>query len=138
MEFISDGFCGLYCGACPNFLGTKAGTEKNVCYGCKTDTNPEWCHNCELKACAKEKKLDFCYQCDEYPCTNLEAFKNSPKYPYHQEVYDYMKTIAEEGKSTWLDQMKIRWSCTNCGEAASWWDLSCLKCGSTLKGYKKP
>lgn len=138
MEYVLDGYCGLYCGACPNLLGTQAGTEQNVCLGCKSDTNPEWCLNCELKICAREKGLDFCYQCDEYPCNNLTTFKEDPQYPYHQEVYDYMKVIAKEGKGAWLEKMKIRWSCSDCDEAVSWWDQSCPKCREKLNGYRKP
>ncbi len=138
MEYVLDGYCGLYCGACPNLLGAKAGLEQNVCFGCKSDINPEWCSNCGLKACAQEKGLDFCYQCDEYPCAKLEAFKNSQEYPYHQEVYDYMRIIAQEGSASWLEKMKIRWSCPECNEEASWWELSCKKCGHKLNGYQQP
>jgi hypothetical protein len=138
MEFSPDGYCGLYCGACPMLLETKAGSGKQPCRGCKSDQNPEWCLNCGLKACARGKGLDFCNACADYPCKDLEEFKTSAEYPYHREVYDYMKIIETEGKAAWLEKMKVRWSCPECKQEASWWDLSCTQCGAKLDGYQKP
>jgi hypothetical protein len=138
MNFQLDGYCGLYCGACPKFIGSREGTEENPCCGCKSDRISGWCLTCNLKACAREKGLEFCYQCADYPCENLEGFKTSAEYPYHCEVYEYMKSIETEGKAAWLEKMKIRWSCPACGKEASWWDLTCTQCGATLNGYPKP
>ena len=139
MKYVLDGYCGLYCGACPNLLGAKAGAEQDTCFGCKSPAvSSGWCAICDLKACARAKGWDFCYQCADYPCPKLEAFKNSQEYPYHQEVYDYMAVIAQEGVESWLEKMKIRWACPECQQEASWWDLTCQHCGQKLNGYKKP
>jgi hypothetical protein len=137
-EYSLDGYCGLYCGACPMFLETKAGSDQNRCQGCKSGIGSGWCLTCNLKACARGKGLEFCYACADYPCENLEAFETSADYPYHREVYDYMKTIEKEGKAAWLEKMRVRWSCPACGKEASWWDLSCGNCGAELHGYTKP
>ncbi len=138
MDYSLEGYCGLYCGACPMLLETRAGTGKTACHGCKTDQNPEWCMKCGLKACARGKGLDFCSGCADYPCKDLEGFKTSAEYPYHREVYEYMKIIREQGKSAWLEKMKSRWSCPACGQPSSWWDTTCKKCGAELNGYEKP
>lgn len=36
MEFVLDGYCGVYYGACPVMLATRAGElgEVQQCYGC--------------------------------------------------------------------------------------------------------
>jgi hypothetical protein len=138
MDYSLDGYCGLYCGACPNLLGTKAGTVPNACCGCKTDRTAEWCSTCRIKECARGKGLEFCDACAEYPCKDLEEFKTSAAYPYHQEVYGYMKIIREKGKAAWLETMKVRWSCPGCRREASWWDRTCKSCGAELNGYPKP
>ncbi|MGB7538775.1 MAG: DUF3795 domain-containing protein [Anaerolineales bacterium] len=138
MEYALDGYCGLYCGACPMLLGTKAGTEKNACLGCNSDKNPEWCVTCERKACARERSLEFCSVCADYPCEILENFKTSAEYPYHSEVYEYLPLIRQEGKPAWPEKMKVRWSCPECQQEASWWDVSCTHCGAKLSGYQKP
>jgi hypothetical protein len=138
MDFSLDGYCGLYCGACPTLLGSRAGTEQKPCHGCKSEITSGWCLICDLKACAREKGLDFCSACGQYPCEKLESFKTSAEYPYHREVYDYMSIINSEGKAAWLDKMKSRWSCPACGRQASWWDTSCKECGTGMNGYIKP
>ena len=50
----SYGICGLVCGLC----------KYNVsCSGCKCKTD-----NCEIKSCCKEKELNYCFECSDYPC----------------------------------------------------------------------
>jgi hypothetical protein len=137
-DYSLDGFCGLYCGACPKFLASRSETEPEPCRGCKSGTISGWCLECDLKACARGKGFEFCYACADYPCEKLEQFKTSADYPYHREVYDYMKVIAGEGKAVWLKNMKTRWSCPSCQREASWWDLACKNCGTKLDGYSKP
>lgn len=138
MEYGLDGYCGLYCGSCPHLLNAKAGIASNACFGCKSGQAAEWCRTCALKKCARDKGVAFCYECLEYPCPDLEGFKASAEYPYHREIYDYMDIIRNEGKDVWLEKMKVRWSCPGCGREASWWDMSCRRCGTALDGYVKP
>jgi ribosomal protein S27AE len=113
--------------------------ETSTCTGCKTDICClSWCDHCTLKACAKSRSIDFCHECKEFPCQNLESFKNDPLYPYHQEVYGYLETIKNKGKQAWLAEMKTRWSCGSCGTAFDWWTQTCSHCGKSVKGYKNP
>jgi len=37
------------------------------CGGCRSD-NEKCPINCHAKICHKEKKVDFCFQCNEFPC----------------------------------------------------------------------
>lgn len=142
-EFIPDGYCGLYCGACPQYLATRAGNAAELgledCQGCRSEVVAAgWCAICTLKACARNKGVEYCYECSEYPCRDLEDFKNSEDCPYHSEIYGYMATISQVGKDEWLAQMKARWGCPSCGKGATWWDLSCGECETVLRGYRKP
>lgn len=142
-EFVPDGYCGLYCAACPQYMGTKNNqidvTDENACKGCKSDTVAKgWYIKCNLKACAKTKNVEFCYECSEYPCENLKTFKQDPDYPYHSEVFDYMNTIKTSGKEAWLQDMESRWKCTQCGSSFNWWTTKCEQCGNAVKGYSAP
>lgn len=38
------------------------------CNGCRKDRCKLFL-NCKVKDCSKEHNVDFCYQCDEFPCT---------------------------------------------------------------------
>lgn len=131
-ELKPDGYCGLYCAACPSY-----GKGSEPCEGCKSDNvRPGWCSRCSLKACARAKGLDYCSECSDYPCGKLIDFANDPDYPYHSEIYEYQALIRGKGKEKWLEEMKKRWSCPRCGTPFNWWTLICGKCGYQVNGYK--
>jgi hypothetical protein len=139
--FMSDGYCGLYCGSCPQFLAAKRGElpiGQAECHGCKSSTTAGWCTTCYLKDCARKKGIEFCSRCPEYPCASLKEFASHPDFPYHKEIFGSLDAIERRGRDAWLSEMKIRWSCGNCGREASWWDLACGQCEAALNGYAKP
>jgi hypothetical protein len=150
MEPRFDAYCGLYCGSCTAFMATKENTVKELaarwrkeeddvrCRGCKSDTVASFCRTCGLKACARQKGLEFCFQCEDYPCDRLDEFRNNAQYPYHIEVYDYLQTIKQYGVGYWLEAMKSRWSCAACGREHDWFTPVCPACGGRLNTYKKP
>jgi len=85
--FQREGYCGLYCGACPKFLASENDTQEDTrCQGCKSAVVAGWCQTCTLKACARNKGLAFCGECDLYPCADLQAFIDDVRYPYHSLV----------------------------------------------------
>ncbi len=141
LPFIADAYCGLYCGSCPQFLAARRGelsAGQAECRGCRSESTAGWCAECTLKDCARKKGIEFCHLCAEYPCDSLKGFASHPDYPYHREIFGYLEAIKSRGRDAWLGEMKKRWSCAACGREASWWDLSCEKCGAALNGYKKP
>ncbi len=145
-----DAYCGLYCEACPVYIATQNNTlnslsqkidlpvQEIACHGCKSDTNFQWCRICNLKKCAREKNIEFCIECSDYPCQDLTNFKEETKYPYHCEVFDNLEEIKNLGKEKWLKNQQKRWSCQNCGSLFSYYDLKCPECSQEVNGYKKP
>lgn len=55
MTGIKIGTCGLACGKCPVF-------KKGKCPGCQPNDF------CPLPKCAKEKGVELCFDCKEFPC----------------------------------------------------------------------
>lgn len=47
--------CSVYCERCPKFV-------KGQCSGCSA--NPV----CKIPQCAERKKVEFCFDCKEFPC----------------------------------------------------------------------
>jgi len=87
-------FCGLDCAVCPAFISTlenddekrkKVASEWNSeqyplkpddinCDGC-LPTNKRlmvFCHDCTIRSCCIERKLENCAYCDDYVCEKLE------------------------------------------------------------------
>jgi hypothetical protein len=147
METIDEraAYCGLYCGACPTFLATRseggmaAGDgERLACDGCRSDRQPTWCAECELKACAAKRGLAFCGDCAEYPCGPYSEFRDSAEYPYHLDCPGHLKAIASSGAPTWLASMEEKYRCPRCSKPVSWWSGSCPSCGAPSPGFRKP
>jgi hypothetical protein len=137
MEYVKDGYCGLYCGACPLMLATIAGTAESPCYGCKSELPAGHCATCAIKSCARERGYEFCYECAELDgCEKMHAFMVDPQWPYHQAVLTNFDFIEAEGQPAWLDAQDKRWRCAACGESHSWWDEACKNCGQPVASYK--
>jgi len=138
MDYVHDGYCGVYCGACPTLLATKAGKidEGLQCYGCKSEKPTGFCSTCGIKACAQGKGYEFCNQCSDLEtCELMLRFVSDQQYPYGQCVLKNMETIRLTGLPGWLETQEKRWRCNACGAAHSWYHETCLKCGFAVNNY---
>jgi len=55
--------------------GIDLKVEDVRCFGCKGDRSRHWSPDCWiLKCCFDEKGLEFCYQCEDFPCERLEEW----------------------------------------------------------------
>lgn len=137
MDFVPHSYCGLYCGACPKLRNTKAGTETDECYGCKSEQTAGYCALCGIKACARGRGRAFCSECSEYgACRLMENFLADTNWPYQQLASSNMESIRQRGLSEWLQAQEQRWRCANCGAYHSWWDETCPQCGQAVASYK--
>jgi hypothetical protein len=142
-DFKYDTYCGLYCGACDVILANEGGyadklaeewhreSEELRCHGCKTEICAIFCLKCEIRQCAQQKNVEFCFQCGKYPCTRILAFRND-KNPHHSVILKNLKIIEKRGTHHWLEEQKMRWSCPKCGERFSWYARTCENCGVEL------
>lgn len=143
MDFRYDTFCGLYCGACDVFIANmnskvealaqawKMDLNQLKCHGCKSTVNAIYCMDCDIKKCAQNRDIEYCFQCEEYPCSRLVAFRND-EHPHHSIVLQNLGFIQSQGSARWLEKQKERWSCPNCGTGFSWYAKTCEICGGAL------
>jgi hypothetical protein len=143
MKTRYDSYCGLYCGACPILVATVKGeveakaaewdlpVEDIVCHGCKTKVNAGLSADCVMRLCARDRGLDFCVECDEYPCGTVQTFERDG-YPHHTLITANSEAIADGGVDVWLEEQKKRWSCPACGTAFTWYEEECAECGGKL------
>jgi len=139
MSYRLDGYCGLYCGACPTLLGTKAGKEAHPCHGCKSDQidSQRYCATCSIKVCARGRGFEFCIECPDLEnCDLLQKFITDEMWPYHQGVMKNLEFIQCEGLATWLEMQQQRWRCGKCGAVLSWWDETCPSCRAAVDSYR--
>ncbi len=146
MDFQREGYCGLYCGACPVLLATEKRERvdplqnaqlpaEQVCFGCKSEKSTPWCTDCALKHCARSKGFDSCAQCDEVPCEPMTRFVEDPQWPYHKAVPKNWRLIREQGMAEWSRDQAVRWQCPSCGAPFAWRDETCAQCGNPVSNY---
>jgi hypothetical protein len=132
--------CGLYCGACairgaylsdePAFkekvaagYGVKA--EDLRCEGCLSETPFLFCRSCAIKSCVKEKGYEGCHQCNDFPCSRVEAFP----FPAGKSVI--LRAVPEWrelGTEKWVEAEKKRYTCAGCGNPLFRGSKRCRKC----------
>ncbi|UCC79787.1 MAG: DUF3795 domain-containing protein [Candidatus Zixiibacteriota bacterium] len=83
--------------------GKAVSAEKLKCVGCKGQSSGCWCSGCEIRSCAEDKGLEFCYQCQDYPCDPL--LKTFEKHP---EARQNLKTISKIGPDAWVASMMAK------------------------------
>ena len=134
--------CGLFCAACSIYIGTNEdpGRLKNIadrhgvksedmqCHGCRAEKRSYWCKDiCKIKPCADEKKIDFCIECNDYPCDMLQDFQKAR--PHRIELWENQRRIAEIGYEKWFSEKIKHYSCPECNTLNSAYDIACRNCG---------
>jgi hypothetical protein len=84
---------------------------------------------CTFIDCKQKKEVDFCADCNEFPCHALIEFKS--KMPHRAEIFDSQMRMKEIGVENWLIEMKDYFSCPQCKTVNSAYHLACRKCGNT-------
>jgi len=90
--------CGLDCGKCRAYQATRRmdrGAAAEIakfwsnprvgnyvpediwCDGCHSNRLHAFCTSCPVRICAKDKRLDNCGTCGEYPCDKLKSLYES-------------------------------------------------------------
>ena len=143
-EFRFDSYCGIHCGSCFVMLGYTQNRDDTVpeqwnikdaelkCHGCKSEDIFENCKGCPRRPCAEEKGLDFCFQCDEYPCEIYKVASEKYHLAHHEVAQEKIIILKEQGLDAWLKYQKERWTCPSCGVIFSWYEKNCWKCGEPV------
>jgi hypothetical protein len=137
--------CGLYCGACGVYIATQENDtekilqyavvliqsfEETLCDGCGAKRKSLHCSKmCIFINCKRQNGVDFCSECEEFPCKALHEF--APKMPHRNEIIESQTRMNEIGIENWLNEMQEYFSCPRCKTINSAYHLTCRKCGNT-------
>lgn len=70
--------------------------DRMVCQGCRSKGA---LMTCEIKNCAKNKGVAFCYQCEEFPCNKLFEIQRD-----HPDNIENIKRIQKIGVEKWIEE----------------------------------
>ncbi len=127
--------CGFYCGTCRFYLARSKGQleerglkQKSGCMGCRIkDINCAHIKkDCEL---LRKKERDFCYECNDFPCENLEKLNERHIRTDNINMIDNLLRIKEIGAKQWLIEQEKKWTCKECGGNICVIGKECYDCG---------
>jgi hypothetical protein len=99
------GCCGIDCGLCPRYY--TAGDSR--CPGCAGSDFYEKHPTCGMiTCCVKNKGLEVCGQCDEYPCARLKGWGDGDSFVTHQTAHSNSVFIKEHGLERFIEQQNRR------------------------------
>ena len=128
--------CGIYCGACRQFLVLKKDLLeergfKTGCKGCRIRHK-----NCAFirRDCPalRKNEIEFCYECDKFPCQNLQKIDALYVERYSVNMIGNLKRIQEIGAKGWLKEQEKLYTCPQCEGDICIHDAECYDCGNKL------
>ncbi len=123
--------CGMNCGVCKAYLAythkiPKARGKVTHCIGCRPRMK-----NCFIKrGCRKlsDQQIQFCHDCADMPCKNLERVERRYKERYSTSLVANLKMLREIGMKQFLCVQEDRFKCPNCGDVVSVHGGQCFTC----------
>lgn len=70
--------------------------DRRVCQGCRSGDN---LLTCEIQDCVKNKGVDFCYQCEDFPCDKLFEIQRD-----HPDNIENIMRIQMIGIEEWIQE----------------------------------
>jgi hypothetical protein len=133
--------CGMNCGVCEQYLARAnslkdKGFQVQYCPGCLPSGEhcPAMGKQCERLG---KGLVRFCYECDDYPCSNLKGLDKRYRTEYHLSQIGNLEFIKEYGLAAFLEKEAARWRCPECGGVISCHNGLCLGCDLDKLSYAK-
>ncbi len=79
--------------------------EEIVCKGCRQQGGCSFLSTeCATLKCVHEKEVEFCFECDSFPCEKLQPVADcADKYPHNFKLYNLCR-IKNIGLDKWFDE----------------------------------
>jgi hypothetical protein len=126
-------FCGLNCAKCDTYQAAhgnaklmeeivdwfKEERKKTVkpeqikCERCRGPLDVHWSPDCKIMLCAKKKKVRYCFQCRQFPCSILDAFASDGA-SHHKRTVENLHRMKKMGVDAWILEQEKRGKCEFC------------------------
>jgi hypothetical protein len=136
------GICVVYRGACETYrayndkdqslvrweisMGMLAG--EIYCKGCGSNLVNRWCSECQFRICVAKRGIEFCFECEDFPCKRLVDFGRTR--PHRTLGLKNLQQLKGMSVKEWLRVQEKRWTCNQCGKRLHWYAEKCPECGA--------
>ncbi|MBN2088828.1 DUF3795 domain-containing protein [candidate division KSB1 bacterium] len=131
--------CGMNCAICSRYLSYINNLKRSQCLGCRPGNTP-----CEylFKKCtginhASKDNAVFCFECNQYPCQQIDRMDDRYRNNYKMSVRDNLEFIQEMGIGKFIEEQYQKYRCEKCGELISIHNRKCFKCDTITRLVEK-
>ena len=117
--------CGLPCFHCPAHLAStnpeirkmvskalNVPEEKASCEGCRPREGRikllKSDQQCKIFQCAADKNVEFCNECDDFPCERFQPYADQAHYPHNTKMYQ-LCMMKKLGFEKWAEEAGKIW-----------------------------
>jgi hypothetical protein len=112
--------CGIPCFHCPAHLAVSnpeirklvaktlgVPEEKAACEGCRPlegrikVLKPD--QQCKIFSCITEKGLEFCHECDDFPCDRFQPYADKAQFPHNTKMFQ-LCMMKKLGFEKWAEE----------------------------------
>jgi len=79
--------------------------EDLMCKGCLGPLDVHWSPDCKMMLCARERRLEHCFECRDFPCPLTEKFANDGL-ESHRRAVEASKRMKEIGLEAWMAEQE--------------------------------
>ena len=80
--------------------------QETACKGCRFGGGWSWWPDCPVRDCCIEKNVDFCYQCNDFPCKKL---KEAPDKEFKKTIIEANNQMKTAGIENHMQQLKKKY-----------------------------
>jgi len=133
--------CGMNCAICSRYLSYVNNLKRSQCPGCQPGN--KHCSYLFAKCSGINGALQgtanasFCFECDQYPCKQLNRMDDRYRSNYGMSVKDNLVSIKSIGVVRFTEEQYEEYRCSRCGGLISIHNRKCFKCDTITRLVEK-
>lgn len=132
--------CGMNCAICSRYLSYIHHLKRSRCAGCRSRN--ERCtylfEKCTGVNHTSKNNTVFCFECDQYPCKEINRMDDRYRKNYMMSVKDNLEFIHTRGIDKFIHEQYRKYRCSRCGGLISIHNGKCFKCDQITRLIEKP
>ncbi|MFC1694336.1 DUF3795 domain-containing protein [Candidatus Latescibacterota bacterium] len=127
--------CGMNCAICSRHLSYINDLKRSQCIGCRP-RNKRCTYlfgKCTGINRASKGNATFCFECNQYPCIQINRIDNRYRKNYGMSMKDNLEYIKKMGIDKFIKEQYKKYRCSTCGGLISIHNKKCFKCDKITK-----
>ena len=133
--------CGMNCAICSRYLSYVNNLKRSQCTGCRPGNKK--CTYLFGKCSGINSALKgngtagFCFECDKYPCKQINRMDDRYRNNYKMSVKDNLEYINKMGIGKFIKEQYRKYRCSKCGGLISIHNRKCFNCDTITRLVEK-